>query len=375
MKSLLRSLTLLLLALPALAQAAPAQKVSDQSFLDIQVKDSAAQGRWRIRVADLDAPLKLDSNGDGKISWPEIADRQSDIEDYLREHLRLSSGGKDLALHFDQLLYGSQQGEDFLLSNWSITASETITTLDLDYDLLFDLNPEHRCELLITWPGQRQNKLSLGADQPQRHFSAAEATEKGFVHFLGQGIWHIWIGYDHILFLIVLLIPAVFRRTPTGREPVPTFGGALARVVTIVSSFTVAHSITLTCAVMQWIVLPGRLVESAIAASVFLAALHNFLPTTAGGRGAWLAFAFGLLHGFGFAGALGELEQGSAPLWQTLIAFNVGVEMGQLAIVAVFLPIAFSLRHTRLYRVGVISGGSSLACLFSLVWFWQRAFL
>ncbi len=117
-----------------------------------------------------------------------------------------------------------------------------------------------------------------------------------------------------------------------------------------------------------------QLVESSIAASIFVAAVLNFLPSTAGIRGAWLAFGFGLLHGFGFASVLSEIDVGAAPLWRTLVGFNLGVEVGQLAIVAAFLPIAFLLRNTTFYRTGVVYGGSTLAGLCALFWFWTRAF-
>jgi hypothetical protein len=187
-------------------------------------------------------------------------------------------------------------------------------------------------------------------------------------------VWHIWIGYDHVLFLLVLLIPAVLQRTATGREAAPDFPGAFLRVVAIVSAFTVAHSITLTCAALQLVVLPSRLVESAIAVSVVIAALVNLLPRTAGASSVWVAFGFGLLHGFGFANVLSEVDAEGEPLWRTLLGFNLGVELGQLAIVAVFLPIAFFLRRTRFYRAGVVYGGSSAAALCALFWFWQRAF-
>jgi hypothetical protein len=149
----------------------------------------------------------------------------------------------------------------------------------------------------------------------------------------------------------------------------------LKSVVQILTAITIAHSITLTCAALEWISLPSRLVESAIAASIFIAALLNFLPAAAGSRGAWLAFGFGLLHGFGFAGALSELDTEGAPLWRTLLAFNLGVEAGQLVIVAAFLPLAHLLRNTRFYRTGVVYGGSTVAGLCALFWFWQRAFV
>jgi hypothetical protein len=165
----------------------------------------------------------------------------------------------------------------------------------------------------------------------------------------------------------------VFRRTETGREAAPEFTGPLLRVTAIVSAFTVAHSITLTCAALGWIVLPSRLVESAIAASVLIAALVNLLPRTAGATGVWVAFGFGLLHGFGFANVLGEIDAEGTPVWRTLLGFNLGVELGQLAIVAVFLPIAYLLRHTRFYRTGVLYGGSTAAALCAVVWLGQRA--
>jgi hypothetical protein len=204
-------------------------------------------------------------------------------------------------------------------------------------------------------------------------FQRSAAAGSGFMDSFRQGVWHIWTGYDHVLFLLVLLIPAVFRATPGGRVAVPAFEEAALRVVIIVSAFTAAHSITLACAALDWIRLPSRLVESVIAASIFVAALSNFLPRTAGGRSAWLAFGFGLIHGFGFAGALSEIGAEGAPLWRTLLAFNLGVEAGQLAIVAAFLPIAYSLRQTRIYRTAVLYGGSSIAGLCALFWFWERA--
>ena len=114
----------------------------------------------------------------------------------------------------------------------------------------------------------------------------------------------------------------------------------------VVTAFTVAHSITLSLAALGVISLPSRLVESAIAASVVLAALNNVCPVVYGGR--WIiAFCFGLIHGFGFASVLTDLGLPQDSLLLALVAFNLGVELGQLAIVAVFLPIAYALRGRR----------------------------
>ena len=366
----LRALGLLLaLMLPGIAAA----HVANESYLTLQIQGAQLDGDWKIKLSDLGRALPLDADGDGEYNAAEIEAARSDIEQYLATQLQLRSNGVELGLRFERLLFGSQNGEDYVVSRLHATAGEDIHQIDVDYRLFTTLDSSHSSHLRIVWPGDRISTAVVAAGSGVLGFDEERASSGGLLEFLVQGVWHIWIGYDHILFLLVLLIPAVYERTASGRRPAAHFRESLGRVITIVSAFTVAHSITLTCAVMQWIVLPSRLVESSIAASVFLAALHNFMPRTAGGRGAWLAFVFGLLHGFGFAGALGELELGAGPLWRTLLGFNLGVELGQLAIVAVFLPLAFWLRETRFYRVAVLYIGSALACSCAALWFVQRA--
>jgi hypothetical protein len=154
---------------------------------------------------------------------------------------------------------------------------------------------------------------------------------------------------------------------------VDDFRAAFWDVFRIVTSFTVAHSITLTLAALHVIALPTRLVESAIAASVVVAALNNVKPVVLGRRWA-VAFGFGLIHGFGFATVLAELGLPSDALLIALVGFNLGVEVGQLAIVALFLPLAYSLRRSTLYRRAVMLGGSLLIALIAAVWFVERAF-
>ena len=338
-----------------------------QSHLDLHIEHARLTGEWKIRVADLEPVLALDTNHDGDITWAELEPRRADIERHLRSRLKIVADDAEPVLRFDKLMYGTQNRESLLLSQFSLQAPADIRKIDVD-------DTDDRCFLKIIWAGTGKQEALLTPGSGVHRFARESASGSGFVDLLKEGIWHIWIGYDHVLFLLVLLIPAVFQRTTTGREAVPTFGAAFARVAIIVSAFTIAHSITLTCAAMQWVVLPGRLVESAIAGSIFVAAMLNFLPTTADVRGAWLAFGFGLLHGFGFASVLTEVNAEGSPLWRTLLAFNLGVEVGQLAIVAVFLPIAFYLRHTAFYRKGVVYGGSTVAGLCALLWFVRRAF-
>ncbi|MFO7275919.1 MAG: HupE/UreJ family protein [Pseudomonadota bacterium] len=364
---------LALLLLASLSDGAHARERSE-SYLTIEVDEAALRGEWKVSLRDLSPVLGLDTDGDGESTWPEIQHRRQDIEGYLGSQLRLLADGMPAVPEFERLVYGTQQGEPFVLSEFAFRAPQPIDRLDLDYWLLFQQNPEHRGKLKIVWLGKGAHQTDVTRDSGTLTFTRETASGSGFLEMLASGVWHIWIGYDHVLFLLVLLIPAVFQRAASGREAVPDFRAAFTRVVIIVSAFTVAHSITLTCAAMQWIALPDRLVESAIAASVFVAAMLNLLPSTAGFGGTWVAFGFGLLHGFGFAGVLRDTEALGGPVWRTVLAFNLGVELGQLAIVCAFLPLAYWLRNTRFYRTGVVYGGSAAAGLCALLWFWRRAF-
>src|SRR5262249_51800960 len=149
------------------------------------------------------------------------------------------------------------------------------------------------------------------------------------MQFIYEGIWHIWLGFDHVLFLLALLLPAVLVRVDGHWHAAGTFSSVCWNVVSIVTAFTVAHSITLSLAALDVVRLPSHLVESTIAASVVLAGLGNLYPRMIGRR--WLvAFGFGLIHGFGFAAVLTDLGLPQHSLLLSLISFNVGVEIGQL---------------------------------------------
>jgi len=173
--------------------------------------------------------------------------------------------------------------------------------------------------------------------------------------------------------LLSLLLPAVLVHSAAGWQGRATFRASFMEVLKVVTAFTLAHSVTLTLATLGVISLPSRIVESAIAASVVLAALNNIWPVFERSR-AVVAFAFGLLHGFGFASVLLDLGLPKSALLLSLVGFNVGVEAGQLAIVAAFLPLAYAARRTVAYRRVVLLGGSSLIAAMALVWLFERVF-
>jgi HupE / UreJ protein len=210
-------------------------------------------------------------------------------------------------------------------------------------------------------------------DQPSIAIDLSKSSSwRGFLAMIRQGVWHIWIGLDHILFLVALALPAVMVRTNGRWEPVGSFKKALIAIISIVSFFTLAHSVTLSLAALDVITLPSRLVESVIAGSIAVAAWANLVPKLKI-REAALAFAFGLFHGFGFATVLGDLGLGREHMVLSLLGFNIGVELGQLAIISALFPVLFLLRRTVAY--GWIMRGGSIALIgLALIWLYERAF-
>jgi hypothetical protein len=197
----------------------------------------------------------------------------------------------------------------------------------------------------------------------------------GFYAMIKQGVWHIWIGVDHILFLLALILPAVVRRKNNsmfGWEPVKTFKVAFFYIVKVITFFTIAHTITLTLASLELVTLPSRIVESIIAFSIGLAAYNNIRPIFK--MKDWMiAFIFGLFHGFGFASVLSDLGLTHEFLTLSLLGFNLGVEIGQLVIIAAIFPILFLMRKLKLYPKFLVYL-SVLLIIISLYWVVERAF-
>jgi hypothetical protein len=243
------------------------------------------------------------------------------------------------------------------------------TDLTIDYRLFFDRDPQHRGIVRIDDGGDRT--FVLGPRDRARTLAIAAPAGPSFASFLVQGILHIWGGLDHVLFLIALLLPSVLRREGHCWRPVAAIRPALVDVARIVTAFTAAHSLTLSLAALGVVSVPARLVEPAIAASVALAAVNNVRPLFGADR--WVvAFALGLLHGFGFSSVLADAGLHGARLARALVGFNGGVELGQLAIVGVFVPVAFLMRATVAYRRIALVGGSLAITVLSVFWIVER---
>jgi hypothetical protein len=306
------------------------------------------------------------------VTWSELRSRQAALEAYLRDHLRLSAGSASCALQVGSVQVNERVDGNYLWLPLSTRCGTSIARLRIDYGLLKLEDPSHRGLLTLNGLGQSQTAV-LGGEGGERVFDLAHPSVwAAFAEYLRAGIWHIWSGIDHLLFLLSLLLPAVLVRRNDRWEAVPLAAPALLNILKVVTAFTLAHSITLTLAALQVLRLPGRLTESAIAASIIVAALNNVFPRVTHGR--WrIAFAFGLLHGFGFASVLAEMGLPTGARLVSLVGFNLGVEVGQLGLVLAVMPFAYLARSTSFYRRGVMPWGSTAIAMLAAVWLVQRA--
>ena len=350
-----------LLALLALAGLVHAHKPSD-SYLSLEASDNTLHGQWDIALRDLEFAIGLDADGDGAITWGELRRKHSEIAAYAFARLAVRGCSITPGAH---LVDRHTDGAYAVLKFTADCGQPLPESLELEYSLFADLDPTHR-GLLRARLGPQTVTAVLGPDQPRLKLDRdGRSRWEQFIDYGREGVWHIWIGFDHVLFLVSLLLPAVLMT--------PRFAPAFWEVLKVVTAFTVAHSITLALAALGVVTLPSRLVESAIAASVVLAALNNLRPIVQ--RGRWLvAFGFGLIHGFGFASVLADLGLPPESLLLALLGFNLGVEAGQLCIVAAFLPLAYAMRHTWMYRRMIVVGGSAVIVLIAALWMVERVF-
>jgi hypothetical protein len=355
---------------------AQAHKPSD-SYLTLTMGANVIHGQWDIALRDLDFAIGLDADNNGDLSWDEVRNKHKDIAAYALARLAIvtNEAGVDQVC---ALTPGKQMLDQHTDGTYTVLYFEAAcpnpTSVKIAYKLLFDLDPQHKGLLKLTNAAGLTTTAIFSPDSAQQNFILAETSKwRQFQDYVLHGVEHIWIGIDHILFLLSLLLPAVLLSQNKRWVPVDSAKAATIDVLKIVTAFTLAHSITLTLATLQVISLPSRWVESAIAFSVILAALNNLLPLFRGRR--WLvAFGFGLIHGFGFASVLADLGLPQASLLLALVGFNVGVELGQVAIVAAFLPLAFALRKSWFYQKCVLSFGSGLIVLIASVWLIERLF-
>jgi hypothetical protein len=365
-------LWILALAIALTAAPAAAHKPSD-SYLALRVEDASVHVQWDIALRDLEYAIGIDADEDGAITWEELRLRQDAISAYALARLGISAGGRPCPASRVEHQVDRHSDGAYAVLRFAVTCPQKDGALEARYALFFDLDPLHRGLARLESRGETRS-LIFSPEQSGQGLMLAERSALGeLLDFVREGVWHIWIGFDHVLFLLSLLLPAVLTLRAGRWVPLPDFRQAFGKTFVIVTAFTLAHSLTLSLAALQIVTLPSRWVESAIAASVIFAALNNVYPVLE--RRLWMvAFLFGLIHGFGFASVLKDLGLPQDRLLLALVSFNLGVEAGQLAIVTAMMPLAFALRESWIYRRLTLSAGSLLIALLACVWLAERAF-
>lgn len=333
---------------------------------------STYKAEYELSLRDLALLIDVDSNKDLQVSWAEVKAQQPLIEQLIATQVQLQAKDNVCKItRFAPLAINTRGGFNYLYTDFNVSCDSDLDLID--YQVLAGIDANHR--LILTQANSQLplQVLSVG----QTPLGLADGAGSGWLaiatNFLKSGVHHLLIGWDHLLFLFVLLIPAVYKRHEKQLVAVTKPGSALLEVFWIATSFTLAHSITLTLAALQIVSIPAKFIESLIALSIAFAAINNLVPLLRV-RAVYLAFVFGLIHGFGFANVLIDLPLATSERVLALFSFNVGIEIGQLVFITLVFPIALLLRHTRFYKSVIFYTGSLVSVIIALWWFFERAF-
>ena len=338
-----------------------------RAYGQLELGERQAQLTLFARYEDWDQAVgagRLDGDGDGRLTNTELGVHAATVNRWLADAVAGRADGRPCPARIATPTVALRGRDLYLRSLLVFDCDRAIGAFTLRYDLFTRLHPGHRLIASVRAGGSETTHIfATDPERPAEHTLGGTAPAgplASLIEFVGLGVKHIVIGYDHLLFLLALMLGSASRR----------------QLLVTVTAFTAAHSLTLAAAILDLVRLPAAVVEPAIALSVVLVAAHNLLAVRdQGGRlpvvRVLATFALGLLHGFGFAGVLLEMELGRASLAATLVGFNLGVELGQLALVLLSYPVLtwlrrqpFRLPATRAVSIAILAAG--------VVWFGGR---
>jgi HupE / UreJ protein len=293
-----------------------AHKSSD-SYLNLRLSGAEIVGQWDVALRDLDYAVGLDADNDGIITWRELRSRHVLVADTLLSHLSLQTDGKVCPTRIIDHLVDEHSDGAYEVLRFTAECGAPVQRLDIGYDFFFDLDPQHRGLLRLQTDGGTFTTVFSPSQKGYHLEGNSPSWAQEFVDYFKEGVWHIWTGFDHILFLCALLLPSVLSFHSGKWWALRSFREAFRNVFKIITAFTLAHSITLSLAVL------GFIADA-------------------------LAIA--------------------------LVGFNLGVEAGQLVIVCAVLPLAYCCRRSWLYPRLVLGAGSAAIVAIAFIWLIERSF-
>lgn len=384
-----------------------------ETYVWLNVEADRITGRVEVNLDDLREKMGLEIPEEGPQRLAVLERSRQQVLDYIRERLSIHADESAIPMEYGEISILDLPGDEGRYAQYHYQTPEGAVpdVVTIENRLFVEDDFTHRS--LVCVERNQKSGQEFEAEFAAMVFGSHNPVQElDLTHielllrprdFVWQGVLHIWIGIDHILFIVALLLPAVLMTASkatgdrsgdsesasteegSGDEsrlglsdhrrwvPVPGFRQAFYNIVRIVTIFTVAHSITLSLAALGWVQLPSRLIESVIAASIVLVAWNTIAQKFQDKN--WIViFGFGLFHGMGFASVMSDLPFRMIHLVKVLVGFNVGVELGQLAIVACVFPVLFLLRRTKFYVPVVLKGGSLVIGAIATYWFIERAF-
>ena len=330
------------------------------STAEVRVAQNGISVELALAPSDVERIVDIDSNLDQRISAAEFEQAKSRLLNIAAHDFELQSDNQQLQVIEQNASYDEQSSVVILQLKFSGPIGQQ---LELRSGVISLLARGHK--QFVSLRGQDgqilyERMLGLGDDRLTYDFGSQRSANSSFGAFLKLGIEHILTGYDHLAFLLALLL----------------VGSSFRSAAKLISSFTVAHSLTLALATFGLVQIPSSIVEPLIAASIVYVGLENLLRGNRPNR--WLlTFGFGLVHGLGFASVLRDLgiAQTGKGAFVPLLSFNMGVEVGQLAIAALVLPIIWKLKKSPKFELRYVPACSAAIAGVGFFWFVQRAIM
>ena len=322
-------------------------------------------------VKDLNAILQIPAS-EAAVTSAALAAHQARLSEAVRQRLTLAADGQALQLDFVSQSVALRNDGLYVRQLFAAREFPSATRqLLVRYDFFNRDETVARAYARLALQGAEFSSV-FDARRPVQRFALTDTARLATAAlFVREGALHIWGGADHLLFLLCLLLPGLALVGTAWPLRWPSIRPALGFALRVVTAFTVAHSITLGAAALDWVSLPDRWVEAVIALSIMVCAVLN-LAVNGHKHHAQLAFGFGLIHGFGFANGLRELGLSHGHFLETLLAFNVGVELGQLAVLIGVCALLWPWLHRPGLRARLAFWGSALALPVAGVWLTQR---